>query len=116
LGLGPFLSRFGNGPLTWLGEDGWRLSSGESQIIGLLRALWGRPGILIIDEGMSAIDSDLEKRVFRGLREYSRQNAVLLISHRLEQLDQADYVYVLSDGMVKSEGAPRECIGPLVTT
>jgi ABC-type multidrug transport system fused ATPase/permease subunit len=108
LGLGPFLSRFSNGPLTSLGEDGWRLSSGESQIIGLLRALWGQPGILVIDEGISAIDSDMESRVFQRLREYSQRNAVLLISHRLEQLTRTDYVYVLSNGSVKTEGAPAE--------
>lgn len=108
LGFTAFLNRFPDGLLTLVGEEGRQLSSGEVQLLGLLRALLENPQILIIDEGISTIDLEMENWIFVALRKYATNNVVLVISHNLQTIRKSDYVYLLGDGTTKDSGTPEQ--------
>lgn len=110
LGLGRFLDRFPAGVNTIVGEHGWNLSSGERQTIGLLRALWESPSVLLVDEGMNAVDVEIARIFFKSLAEYAKDHAVLVVSHQPRTLLRADYVYVLAASGMVEEGAPEDLL------
>ena len=67
--------------------------------------------MLLVDEGLSTVDGETASGIFSTLSEYSKQHAVLLVSHQLRTLMRADYVYVLGRGLVVEEGNPRDLLG-----
>jgi len=110
LGLLPFYQRFEYGLATIIGEDGRELSGGEKQLISITRALLNNPKILIIDEGLSGIDIELEIIIFDVIKFYSKNNAVLLITHNLNSILKTDFVYVLANGTISQNGTPQELV------
>lgn len=106
MGFGYFLDRFPANIMTPLGEDNVHLSGGERQILALIRALYDEPRILMIDEGLSGIDMELEEQIFGIIREYSARHAVLLITHNIRMILRSDYVYLLGNGKIIQEGIP----------
>lgn len=110
LGFAPFLGRFAAGLMTPVGEDGRQLSSGERQVVGLIRALLKEPAVLIMDEGINAIDVQISGMILRTLTRYAREHAVLLISHNLRTLLGADRVYLLEGGTIVESGNPSELL------
>ena len=109
-GLAAFLSRFEHGLLTLVGEEGRQLSGGEMQILALIRALVESPAVLILDEGISAIDVEIEHFIFQVVRDYSKNHAVLLITHNLQTIIKTDTVYLLEDGVITQSGPPHELL------
>lgn len=105
-----FFSRFSHGLLTTVGEEGRQLSAGEMQIIGLLRAILDKPQLLIVDEGINAIDAGTANFIFEALHSYARYRAVLLISHNVRMLARADYLYLLERGTISAEGKPARLL------
>jgi ABC-type bacteriocin/lantibiotic exporter with double-glycine peptidase domain len=97
-GLESFIARFPAGLNTMLGEDARQLSSGERQIVGLLRAMLAEPALLIVDEGVNAIDQEMVDIAHHSLRAYAGEHAVVLISHNRWTVEIADCVYHLRDG------------------
>lgn len=63
-------------------------------MLALIRALLEKPKVLIIDEGLSGVDSELEEQIYVRIKDYSKENAVLLITHNLANLLKTDYLYV----------------------
>jgi len=110
LGLSSLPGRFGHGLLTLLGEEGRKLSGGETQLLGLARALYGRPQLLVVDEGFSAIDVELEQTLAATIAAWARYHAVLLITHNLDSLRRTDFLYLLRNGRIEEEGEPAELI------
>ncbi len=108
LELNDFYEKYEHGIMTLLGEEGIELSGGEKQILSLTRALLDNPEILIIDEGLSGLDIDLEKLIIKILKNFSRFHAVVLITHQIYSILQSDYVYVLYDGGISEEGKPGD--------
>lgn len=106
IGLIGFLDRFEKGLETPVGETGRKLSAGERQVIGLLRAVLLRPAVLILDEGLNALDFEISQRVHVFLRRYARSRAVLIISHDPRILMQVDHLYVLNAGEIAESGPP----------
>jgi len=100
LSVAPFLSRFRAGLGTELGEDGRRLSAGERQMIGLIRALLGKPSVLIVDEGFNALDSQSFAFAVRLVKAHARNGALLLVSHVQQLISLADDRFILEDGVV----------------
>ncbi len=100
LSLAPFLKRFRAGLGTELGEDGRRLSAGERQMIGLTRALLGKPSVLIVDEGFNALDPQAFALAVRLVKAHARNGAVLLVSHVPELIALADERFILEGGTV----------------
>ncbi|MBD3386441.1 ATP-binding cassette domain-containing protein [candidate division KSB1 bacterium] len=101
-----FLERFDHGYYTLLGEEGRRLSGGELQMLGLLRAMIGEPDILIIDEGFSSMDVQTEALLFRSVVRYARDHIVLLVTHDIAALCKTDYVYLLNKRTIVEQGEP----------
>ncbi|MCU7502983.1 MAG: peptidase domain-containing ABC transporter [Ignavibacteria bacterium] len=106
LGFDDFFKRFEWGYFTILGEDGRHLSGGEKQVIALVRALFDKPDLLIIDEGLSGLDHDLEAMIFARLKDYSKDHGVFIITHNTQILGRCEHIYRLGDGKIRIEGNP----------
>lgn len=109
-GLDSFISRFDQGIFTLVGEDSRKLSGGEMQMLALIRALFDYPEVVIIDEGFSSIDIEIENLIFDTLKEYAKEHAVLIITHNLRTIAQTDYIYILENGSIVECGEPEDLI------
>lgn len=87
-------------------QDG--LSGGQIQRIGLARALYTRPGLLVMDEATSALDGESELEIQRALSAMRGKVTVLLIAHRLNTIQHADVVFIIEDGGVTDQGSFRQ--------
>lgn len=98
------LSELENGYDTKVGDKGVRLSGGQRQRLGIARALYNKPDILILDEATSALDGETEKVVMEAVNNLGRQMTLIIIAHRLSTLAKADIVYKLEKGRLCSQG------------
>jgi ATP-binding cassette subfamily B multidrug efflux pump len=103
-GLEPDLTGFPAGLETRVGERGVTLSGGQRQRTALARALAKRSPLLIIDDALSALDTETEARVLQRLRRELAGRTVLLISHRVSTLRRTDEIIVLDAGKVAERG------------
>ena len=99
---------FENGYETVLGERGVNLSGGQKQRISIARAFLRKPPLLILDDCLSAVDTETEEVILKSIRERGNETAVLLISHRISSIRGADQVVVLDAGRVVESGAPSD--------
>ena len=99
---------FENGYETVLGERGVNLSGGQKQRISIARAFLRKPPLLILDDCLSAVDTETEEVILKSIRERGNEAAVLLISHRISSIRGADQVVVLDAGRVVESGAPSD--------
>ncbi len=99
-GLAEFFARFPHGLATPVGDGGRPLSAGEQVMVGLIRALVGRPAVLVLDEPFAVLDGDMRATLFEVVRRVSAAAAVLLVSHDPDVLAYADTTYALRDGRV----------------
>ncbi|MGQ9754198.1 MAG: ABC transporter ATP-binding protein [Thermaceae bacterium] len=95
---------------TLLGERGVTLSGGQRQRVALARALAKRPRILLLDDALSAVDTETEARILQGLRTVLGQQTTLLVSHRTTTLRHADWIIVLEDGEIVEEGTHESLV------
>jgi len=95
---------FPKGYHTSLGERGVTLSGGQRQRVALARALARKPSILILDDAMSAVDTETESRILAGLKGVLGQQTTILIGHRTSTLQYADWIVVLDHGKIAEEG------------
>jgi ATP-binding cassette subfamily B protein len=100
-----FIQDLPQGLDTLLGEQGAQLSGGQRQRVAIARALLRRPQVLLLDEGTSGLDSEVEESVLHTIKEYLPRSTVLLISHRLATVHRADKIVVIEDGKVIEEGS-----------
>lgn len=91
-----------------IGENGFKLSGGEKQRIGIARALFTNPKLLILDEATSALDSETEFAIMETLRFLKGSTTVIMIAHRLSSVKNADKVIFLSAGRALSIGTFNE--------
>jgi len=95
---------------TVLGERGVTLSGGQRQRATLARAIAKDPPILILDDALSAVDTATEEEILGGLGKVRADRTVLVISHRLTAVADADRIYVLDHGRVVEEGTHTELV------
>ncbi|MCK1708607.1 ABC-type multidrug transport system fused ATPase/permease subunit [Bradyrhizobium sp. LM2.7] len=95
---------------TWIGQHGLRFSGGQRQRLALARAIVRNPKILILDEAMSALDRTLEENVRRAIQLRLKGRTLLLITHRLESVLDADHIVCIENGRVCAEGSPSELV------
>jgi ABC-type multidrug transport system fused ATPase/permease subunit len=93
---------------TLVGPGGQDLSGGQTQRVGLARALLGRPSVLILDEPTSALDLRSERLVQRTLEDLHGEVTLFIVAHRMSTLSICDRVLVLRDGCLEAFGPPAE--------
>lgn len=112
--LADFLRKQRDGLETSIGERGFRLSGGQRQRLGLARALYTRPRLLVLDEATSALDAETEESIVRALTELKGTVTTVTIAHRLATVRNADQVAYLSHGRLLANGTFEE-VRSLVT-
>ena len=109
-GLAGEIDRFPQGYDTVLGERGVTLSGGQRQRTALARAVAREPRILVLDDAMSAVDTETESRILSGLREVQQGRTVLLIGHRVSTLRHADHIIVMERGTIVEQGSHQDLL------
>lgn len=94
-----------------VGERGVRLSGGERQRIGIARALYHDPSVLVLDEATSALDTATESRVMEAVTALRRTKTIIVVAHRLSTVEHCDRIYRLEHGRVTGEGAAADILG-----
>lgn len=95
---------FPDGYETIVGERGVTLSGGQKQRSSIARALLKNAPIMILDDALSAVDTDTEKQILENLRENRKGKTTILIAHRISTIQGADLIIVLDDGRIKERG------------
>ncbi len=88
---------------TIIGERGSKISGGEAQRIGLARALYREPEILILDEFTSSLDTDTEKEIINNIDKIKENLTIILSSHKISVLQFCDKLYEINSGKIKSK-------------
>ena len=97
---------------TILGERGVNLSGGQKQRVSIARALIRKPDILLLDDCLSAVDTETEEIILGNLKRLNRENQTtsVIVSHRISSLRNADYILVLEEGRIVEEGKPADLL------
>jgi len=98
------------GYATTVGERGVRLSGGERQRIGIARALYHDPQVLILDEATSALDNLTEQAVMEAVHNLGHDITIIIIAHRLTTVRECDHIYLLHRGRVAAQGTFDELV------
>jgi ATP-binding cassette, subfamily B, bacterial PglK len=104
------VSSLPNGIHTDLGKYQDGLSGGQIQRLGLARALYSQPGLLVMDEATSALDAESESEIAKALDQMRGKVTVILIAHRLNTVQHADKVFLIEEGQVTDQGTFQELI------
>lgn len=106
--LAEFLRENREGLDTMIGERGVRLSGGQRQRLGIARALYTRPRLLVLDEATSALDSETEQAIINTLDELEGEVTTVTVAHRLATVRRADQLLYLQHGEVVARGTFEE--------
>jgi subfamily B ATP-binding cassette protein MsbA len=93
-----------------VGERGTKLSGGQIQRLTIARAILRRADVLLLDEAMSALDTETERLVQEALSDFERDRTTFAIAHRLSTVRHADQILVLSEGRIIERGTHDELI------
>lgn len=96
---------------TMVGERGVTLSGGQKQRIAIARALIKEPQILIMDDSLSAVDTETEEAILQNLEQFFPGRTVIIVSHRISTLQGADQILVLEEGQISQRGTHEELVG-----
>jgi ATP-binding cassette subfamily B protein len=101
---------FPEGYTTRIGEHGVKLSGGQRQRIALARVLLTERPIIIIDDGLSAVDIETEHQIIRSIGSFLQQRICIVVSHRLAPLAEADKLLVMDDGKIVARGVHEQLL------
>ena len=108
--VGADIEAFEQGYETVVGERGVTLSGGQKQRTTLARALLRRPSILILDDALSAVDTNTETAILGHLRQIMADRTTILIAHRISTLRNADHNIVLDEGRIVEQGSHEQLL------
>lgn len=101
---------FPDGYDTIIGERGVKLSGGQRQRLALARALLIDRPVLLIDDGLSAVDVETEHEIFEGLKKHLQGKTVLIVSNRLKLLTMTDHIIILENGEIGYDGRHEQLL------
>jgi ATP-binding cassette subfamily B multidrug efflux pump len=104
------ITQFKEGYKTLLGERGVTLSGGQIQRVSIARALIKDPQILLLDDCLSAVDTDTEEEILKHLKNVSKNKTTLIVSHRISSLKHADQIVVFENGKIVQQGKHADLI------
>ncbi|EAR08589.1 ABC transporter ATP-binding protein [Reinekea blandensis] len=104
------VSRFQSGDQTLVGEKGIMLSGGQKQRLSIARALLSPADLIIMDNVLSAVDYETERKILGGLFNRIGDQSVLVVSHRISALESLDKILVLHEGEVIARGTHEELL------
>lgn len=93
---------------TKIGENGTRLSGGQRQRLGIARAIYRNPSVLILDEATSALDNDTEHKITQTINELAKQITVIIVAHRLSTVREVDQLLYMRQGHIVAQGTFEE--------
>ena len=102
--------RFKDGIDTLVGENGLSLSGGQKQRLGIARALLSDPDILILDDSLSAVDSNTEKTIIENIKKTREGKTNIIVAHRISAIRHADKIVVLDNGKILNFGTHDELL------
>ncbi len=98
--IAEFVRGLADGIYTQIGERGVRLSGGQRQRLGIARALYEEPDVLILDEATSALDNETEAAVMESIDSLRGKTTLIIIAHRLSTIQNCDEIYEVKDGII----------------
>ena len=102
------LSELPQGYDTLVGDRGIRLSGGQRQRLGIARAMYHNPQVLVLDEATSALDSETEEAVMEAVSSLAAERTIFMIAHRLSTVRKADQIHVMRQGRIEASGTFQE--------
>lgn len=99
--LKDFIKTLPEGLDTAIGDRGVRLSGGQRQRLGIARALYHNPEILVFDEATSALDNETEQAVMDAINSFHGKKTMVIIAHRLNTIEKCDIIYKVDDGKIE---------------
>ena len=103
-GLEQVVEALSGGLETPVGDDGIRLSGGERQRIGIARALYHDPDLLVLDEATSALDNETEHKIVDAILGLTPAKTIIVVAHRLSTVGKCDCVYLMAEGRIVDSG------------
>lgn len=108
--LSEFIDSLPDGLETVVGEKGIRISGGQLQRVGIARALYREPEILILDEATSSLDHITEKKIMDSVQFLKRKKTLVIITHRLSTVEKCDRIYFIDKGKITKQGSAEEVL------
>jgi len=105
------ISKLPNGYQTIVGERGIRLSGGERQRVGIARALYHNPEVLVLDEATSSLDGITESAVLEAVNNVAKLKTIIIIAHRLTTVKDCDIIYLIDKGKITVQGTYGDLMG-----
>lgn len=102
--------RFEKGYDTVLGERGMTLSGGQKQRVSIARALIKDAPVLLLDDCLSAVDTETEERILNNLKDIAKKKTTLIVTHRVSSAKNADKIVILNDGEVLEQGTHQQLL------
>jgi ABC-type multidrug transport system fused ATPase/permease subunit len=102
--LSELISSLPDGIYSYVGDRGTKLSGGQRQRLGIARALFTRPSLLVLDEATSALDGETEEMISNSIHMLRGKVTVVLVAHRLSTVRAADRIYYMEEGAIKATG------------
>ncbi len=101
---------FSAGYETMLGERGITLSGGQKQRVSIARALIKNPKILLLDDCLSAVDTETEEAILNALKKNNKDTTTIIVCHRVSSAKNADYILILKDGEIVQYGTHKDLV------
>ncbi len=95
---------------TMLGERGITLSGGQKQRVSIARALIKNPKILLLDDCLSAVDTETEEAILNALKKNNKDTSTIIVCHRVSSAKNADYIMILKDGEIVQYGTHKDLV------